>query len=137
MKSINITSEDIYKQLVAGNSKESVGENLASDLNDLLDEAYDHYDKYIENQKAKTEKKDAMKNIFDSISAYAKLNGNDSMETDINEMSDDEISLLSKLLDAVFEASKPTTKKDEPKKTKVKIKSDDKMIEDFLNAMFN
>lgn len=134
MKSINITSEDIYKQLVAGNSKESVGENLASDLNDLLDEAYD---KYIENQKAKTEKKDAMKNIFDSISAYAKLNGDDSMETDINEMSDDEISLLSKLLDAVFEASKPTTKKDEPKKTKVKIKSDDKMIEDFLNAMFN
>lgn len=135
MKYINISSEDIYKQLVAGNSKEAVGERVANDLNVLLDEAYDRYDKYIEDQKAKTEKKDAMKNIFDSISAYAKLNGDNSMETDINEMSDDEISLLSKLLDAVFEASKPTTKKSEP--VKVKIKSDDKTIEDFLSALFN
>lgn len=135
MKSISITSEDVYKQLIAGNDKETVGEKIASDLNQLLDEAYDKYDAYLADQKAKTEKHDAMKNIFKSISDYAKLNGDDTLDTDLDDMSDEELKLLGTLLDAVFAAPKETSTP-APKKTKVKVKSDDKMIEDFLTSLF-
>lgn len=133
MITISITSDDIYNRLVAGEDKMTVGEDVAAKLNSLMDEAFDKYDKYLANQKAATEKRDAMKDIFKSISNYAKLNGDDSMDTDIDEMSDDEVKLLGTLLDAVFAASKPDT----TPKTKAKAKkSDDKMIEDFLTSLF-
>lgn len=138
MKSINITSEDIYKQLIAGNDREAVGAKLAEEINAILDEAFDRHDAYIADQKAKTEKHDAMKNIFKSISDYAKLNGDDSIDANLDEMSDEELKLLGTLLDAVFAASKSTpTDIPAPKKTKVKIRSDDKMIEDFLTSLFS
>lgn len=137
MKSINITSEDVYKQLVAGKSKESVGEAIASDLNDLLDEAYDRYDAYIATQKATTEKRNAMKNMYKAISDYAKLNGDNSLSDlsdTLDEMSDDEMKSLTRLLDMVFEASKPTPK---ARKEEKKAKNDDTVLKDFLDALFN
>lgn len=133
MKSISITSDDIYKQLIAGNDRETVGEKLAEEINAILDEAFDRHDAYIADQKAKTEKHDAMKNIFKSISDYAKLNGDNTLDIDLNDMSDEELKLLGTLLDAVFAASKEAST---PKKTKVKVKSDDKLIEDFLTSLF-
>lgn len=127
---MNITVDSIVERLKNGETKEAVGQSIANDLNDLIDEAYERYDAYVAETEAKSAKTDAMRNIFNAIADYAKLNGDESY-ADVEEMTDDEAALLTKLMDAIFTANSPKTS------TKVKVSpSDAEIIADFMN-LFN